>query len=79
MTPERHRTPSKHNEEVRADWTNGKLKKAIRICRCMISVAIDSTSATGDTCVGGGLVGGGLVGEGGKAMRVEGERRGARR
>ena len=44
-------------------FTNGKRKKAIRTCRCMISFAIDSVGAAGDVCAGDGL-----VGEGGRAM-----------
>ena len=44
---------------------NGKRRKTIRTCRCIISFAIDSMGAAGDGCVGDGL-----VGEGGTAMRL---------
>ena len=46
-----------------AKFTNGKRKKAIRTCRCIMSFAIDSVGAAGDVCAGDGL-----VGEGGRAM-----------
>ena len=45
--------------------TDGKRKKAIRACRCMVSFEIDGVGATD-----GGCVGGGLVGEGSRAMRL---------
>jgi len=44
--------------------TNGKRKKAIHICRSMISFTIDSMGAANKACVGDGL-----VGEGGRATR----------
>src|SRR5882757_7908914 len=43
---------------------NGKRKKAIRTCRCIISFAIDSMGAADDAGVGDVP-----VGEGGRAMR----------
>ena len=47
-----------------AKWTNGKRKKAIRTCRCIISFAIDGIGAADGACVGDGP-----VGEGGTTVR----------